>query len=643
MRLKIMISFLLATVSLSFGQVEMSKADALFFGYEYKSAIREYQKELRENSLTTQQYLNLSDSYFKVNDYDNASKFYLDVFKRDTLMSDHHFNKMLQSFSKVSGADRVKAFMNTKGSFLTNELFENSDFNFELLKGSDAKNIDFQVFNINSNSAQSDFSPSFYQGKLLFSSGRSRNSKEIYSPSGESYLDIYVARIEQNGTINSATPFTVIPSSNFHKATPYYSNEIESLFYVLSNANGNTLSFSDEGKNSLAIGIYDKNGVFEYLLRDLNTSFYYPFYEASTGKLYFAANFSDSYGGTDIYYVYTNKGQIMSAPVNLGPRINSPGNEISPYIFENSLYFASDVFYGLGGMDIYKTNFQSNDTFSIPINLGEGINSENDDFGFILKNNDTNGLLGYFSSNRKGGKGNDDIYGFNVAEKPGLKTIAVNGMVVKPNSTNTVSKAYIRVLDAENNLLKEVFSNENGEYQFEIPWQEAIKLQAGKERYSGFSNEFTEVALEEIQNNNLNINLVFLDDIVEEKENQQVIKLRKFFFGRSRSSILPEIALELDKVVEAIKNFPELQLRIESHTDSKGGGSSNFRLSKSRADAIKNYLLQNGVSTSNILYTIGYGEDKILNNCTNGVYCLDMLHKQNERILIVVLNYNLLN
>ncbi len=641
MWLKIITLFFLVTVSFSFGQDKMSKADALFFGYAYREAILEYQKELREKPLNNQQYLNLADSYLKIGNHENASKMYLEVFKKDSTMSNHYFNKMLLSFSKTSNDNRIKAFLATRGSGISSELMENVDFNIELLKSNTGSELDFEIFNINTNSKQADFSPSFYKDKLLFSSGRGQ--KEKYKPSGESYLDIFVAKIEQNGNLNSSTPFTLIPNSHFHKATPFYSNEQESIFYVLSNADESNLLYSDEGRNSLAIGKKEVNGEFEYLLRDLNTSFYYPFYEDSTAKLYFSANFEHGYGGTDIYYVYTNEGQIMSAPVNLGPRINSPGNEISPYIFENSLYFASDIFYGIGGMDIYKANFQADETFSIPINLGRGINSENDDFGFIIRNNETDGLLGYFSSNRKGGKGNDDIYGFNVAEKPGLKTIAIKGVVAKPNTTSAVSKVSIKILDSENKLLKEVFSNEDGQYQFEIPWRDYIKIEASKNRYSSYDKEFNEAALEELKNGNLDIDLTSLDDIVEEKENQKVIKLKKFFFNRNRSTITPEIALELDKVVGAVKRFPEFQLRIESHTDSRGGGSTNFRLSQSRANAIKNYLLKNGVSTSNILYSIGYGEDKIVNNCTNGVYCLDMLHKQNERSLIVVLNYNLLN
>jgi len=203
---------------------------------------------------------------------------------------------------------------------------------------------------------------------------------------------------------------------DYHKATPYYSEALNSVLYVLSNTENGDLKFDDNGKNTLAMGMQNIDGPFNMILSDLSTSFYYPFYDENTGRLYFAANFDDGYGGTDIYYIYTNNGQVMSAPVNLGPRINSPGNEIAPYMFDNSLYFASDVFYGLGGMDIYRSTIEDQDSYGIPVNLGAKVNSPKDDFGFIIRD-DGEGFLGYFTSNRDGGKGKDDIYGFKVSEK----------------------------------------------------------------------------------------------------------------------------------------------------------------------------------------------------------------------------------
>src|SRR5690606_32377533 len=192
------------------------------------------------------------------------------------------------------------------------------------------------------------------------------------------------------------------------------------------------------------------------------------------------------------YFVHTNSGQVMSSPINLGPRINSPGNEVAPYIFENSFYFASDVFYGLGGMDIYKSNIGEGEEFGIPINLGEGVNSAYDDFGLIIRN-EGEGLLGYFASNRPGGKGKDDLYGFKVDEKPGLKTITFKGKVVKPYDTSeAVAKAAIALWDTEGNKLAETYSDEEGNYRLEVPWESEVVLEANKERFSKLRKRFAE-------------------------------------------------------------------------------------------------------------------------------------------------------
>jgi outer membrane protein OmpA-like peptidoglycan-associated protein len=270
------------------------------------------------------------------------------------------------------------------------------------------------------------------------------------------------------------------------------------------------------------------------------------------------------------------------------------------------------------------------------------VNSEKDDFGFIIKNNISEGLIGYFSSNRAGGKGNDDIYGFLVDKKPGLKTLVIRGEISEENSTLSIPGVSVKLLGENGELLKETASASDGTFRLEVPWRTQAKITLSKDQYSRFTQDYNETDLENIQAGKLDISLVKLDALVQEREGQTVIRMNKFFFDRGGSKMTAEIATELDKAVAAVKKFPELQLRIEAHTDSRGGSATNFRLSQNRADTIKKYLLEHGVAESNILYSIGYGEDKIMNNCTNGVYCLEILHKQNERHLIVVLNYDLL-
>jgi outer membrane protein OmpA-like peptidoglycan-associated protein len=626
---------------MAFAQDEMSKADRYFYSYNYEQAIAEYQKYMSDgNLITNHQFLNLADSYFKIGDYKNASRIYLDINKKDTIIDNHRFNKMLQSLAKTSEKERVKAFLNTKSTMLADELLENASFNFELLETSAINPQKFEIFNISGNSPQADFAPSFYKGRLLFSSSRPVKSKKIYGPSGEGYLEIYVARVDAKGDVLNPMVYDKMPGSSFHKSTPHYSSDLDQTFYILSNSEDGELSYDDNGKNALAIGIVYENGFFRFLLRDLSTSFYYPFYDGKTGRLYFAANFEDGYGGTDIYYVSTNNGQIMSEPVNLGPKVNSPGNEISPFIHDGSIYFSSDIFYGLGGMDIYKSNLKQDQSYSIPINLGAGINTDKDEFGFIIKGGVDTGFSGYFSSNRPGGKGNDDVYGFGIQEYLGPRTFSLKGEIVEPLYQQGIDNALVQLKDVNGNVLKEFATKENGKYQIEIPWKDQIIVEISKIGHSSFYQSYDKQELENLQKNDLNFEMVSIDDILTKKENMNVLKINNFFFARNKSNITADISFELDKIVTMLQKFPLIKFGIETHTNSKGGSRTNKLISQKRSDAIRNYLLQKGVPSANIISAMGYGEERIMNSCTNGVYCLDFLHKQNDRTLFVITNYD---
>ncbi|CAM3529897.1 OmpA family protein [Zobellia roscoffensis] len=644
MKFRIFILLFIWVVAPSFGQEMTSKGDKLFYSYAYDDAIVEYNKQMQQGKfITNHQLLNLADSYFKTGEYNKASKLYLDINKNDTIMSAHRFNKMLQSLAKISEQERVKAFLKSKSNILESELVENAGFNYLLLDKTETESAGFFIFTLNGNSEFSDFSPAFHDDKLLFSSGRKNKSKRIYGPSGESYLDIYEADIEKGGNINNVNVYKGVPDSPYHKSTPYYSSTNGGTYYVLSNANGKNLAFDEKGKNALSIGMAYEGGLFRFLLKDLSTSFYYPFYDEASERLYFAANFDDSYGGTDLYYVVTNNGQVMSEPINMGPRINTPGNEIAPFVYDNSLFFSSDVFYGLGGMDVYRSNMQPDNTLSIPVNLGEGINSKYDEFGFIIRPGEGHELMGYFSSNRPGGKGNDDIYGFKIASKPGPRTLIFKGTVVKPPYDTPISDVEVKVFDIDGNVLSEMMTKADGTYQVEIPYTDVVSMEIVKEGYSTFKQSYNPKELEELLKAPALVELVSFGDIVEEKEGKKVLDLNTFFFETGRSNVTIAMTSELDKVVDAIKKFPKLKISIETHTDSKGGSSSNKRISEKRSMAIKDYLLTNGVPDANINKVVGYGEEKIVNNCTNGVYCLDFLHKQNLRTLFVIDNYDEIN
>lgn len=640
MKLKLFISFFILTATVSLAQEFASKGDQHFYSYAYEDAIREYHKQMAEGKLmSNHQLLNLADSYFKTRQYDKAAKLYVDINKNDTIMSNHRFNKMLQSLAKTSEKERVKAFLRSKSDKLPNELIENAEFNYQLLESATDDAAGFFIFTINANSEYADFSPTFYKDKVLFSSSRKSKAKKVYGPSGESYLDIYVADRDNSGNLRNAEVFKGIPDSPFHKSTPFYVPDTGSIFYVLSNSDGKNLVFDDKGKNALAIGMAYDNGFFRFLLKDLSTSFYYPFYDEEAERLYFSANFEDSYGGTDIYYVVTNNGQVMSQPINLGPTINTPGNEIAPYVYEHSLYFSSDVFYGLGGMDVYRSNILADQTFSIPVNLGTGINTKYDEFGFIIRENGQDGYMGYFSSNRPGGKGGDDIYGFKVGGIPGPRTLVFRGKVVKPQYDVPIADVDVSLVDANGQVLRESVTDREGNYHMEIPYTDRVSLKFSRKAFASHEVVYDPKSLTEMQKEPLLVKLEAVEDVIKEKEGKKVLDVNDFYFASGRTEITPEIGLVLDEVVKIVNMFPEIRLSIETHTDSRGGRYSNKKLSERRSEAIKKYLIEHGVSNSNIAKAIGYGEEKILNNCKDGVYCLDFLHRQNLRTLFVVENY----
>ena len=191
-------------------------------------------------------------------------------------------------------------------------------------------------------------------------------------------------------------------------------------------------------------------------------------------------------------------------------------------------------------------------------------------------------------------------------------------------------------------MLAETTSDEEGQYRLEIPYESELILDATKERYSRYIKKFSQDELDASQNGTFDVPISFYNDLVEEREGQKVVKMDDFYFKTSSTQLTDDIKNELAKVIDFVKAFPRAQLRIETYTDSRGGSSTNFRLTQARSDAIKKYLVEQGVPATNILYSVGYGEDKILNNCTNGVFCLETLHKKNQRSLIVVLNDNVL-
>ncbi len=394
-----------------------NKGDRFYFELKFEKAVIEYNKIAAKQPLTKEQQVNLADSYYKIKNYKKAYEIYNRLYQDDNALSTSDYNKLLQCLLKTKGVSAVKQLMQERKDFFSETLLNNAISNFDLLENYPDSLPVFTITKTTINSRGLDFAPAFYNDFLLYTSSKNTSYKTLYEPANEPFLDIYQAELSANGKLSNSKLFALIPNSPFHEATPHYAVGLQQVFYSASNKNGKNLEFNSEGINAMsikAVQVNKPNSAPRTFLKDLGVSFYYPFYDAENSILYFCANLPDSYGGTDIYYVFINSDQIMSKPINLGPNINTPGNEVAPYVFNNELYFSSDIFYGLGGMDVYKAPILEELKYGPPVNLGPTINTAFDEFGFIIKKQADNKYFGFLSSNRKGGLGKDDIYGFTL-------------------------------------------------------------------------------------------------------------------------------------------------------------------------------------------------------------------------------------
>lgn len=295
------------------------------------------------------------------------------------------------------------------------------------------------------NTAQSDFVSALYKNGILFVSGRpNKTSRATDGRTGEYYLDLYYA--EKSGSkFLSPKPFNHLFNSKYHEGPACFSPNEKFIYFTRNKGNLNL-----EGKSELNIYTsrfngksWDKPELF--LFSGKNYSIGHPSISPDGRFLYFISNMDGGYGGTDIY-LCRKQGFAWSKPINLGPTVNTAGNEMFPFIAaDNYLYFSSNGHIGFGGLDIFKTTFEQNQ-WTYPVNLGPPFNSEKDDFGFLIAKNKE---IGYFSSNRRG---NDDMFSFEANKD---KIITLKGRITEAKTKFSLDSVQVVLMD---NLSKEKIS-----------------------------------------------------------------------------------------------------------------------------------------------------------------------------------------
>ena len=311
------------------------------------------------------------------------------------------------------------------------------------------------------NSAVSDFGVSLNANKAFFAS--SRNKGELYDWNNQPYLDLFSADISENGDLVNSKPLNTAINSNMHESNAVLTKDGKTMYFTRNNFTKRSVLYNRQKVNNLKIYkaelIDDEwKNIVALPFNSENYSVEHPSLSYDEKTLYFASDMPGTIGSFDIFSVTINDDNTFGTPKNLGENVNTIHREQFPYVSkENNLYFSSDGHVGFGGLDIFKYEITSN---TKPVNLSSHINSNADDFALII---DETSETGYFSSNRLGGQGDDDIYRFTRK-----KQFFVKGLVQDKNSLELLPGSLVTLFDDNQNSIGDAIVKDDAAYTFEI-------------------------------------------------------------------------------------------------------------------------------------------------------------------------------
>jgi len=448
----------------------------------------------------------------------------------------------------------------------------------------------------------------------------SRNPGEIYDWNNQPYLDLFQAEKTDSGDLINVKPLSGEINTKVHESNAIFTKNGKTMYFTRNNFKNGERGVDSKKVSHLKIYKAELTegkwtNITELPFNSKNYSVEHPALSPDESQLYFASDMPGTIGSFDLFVVDIHTDGSYSHPKNLGPKINTDQREQFPFISStNTLYFASDGHFGMGGLDIFKSVITA-EAFSQPVNLSNVINSNLDDFAFLI---DEENEIGYFSSNRLGGESNDDIYRFTQ-----LIIVHLNGTVKDKNSGELLSGAEITLFDKNNNVISTTTAQANGTYEIELEANKTYKLKAENDLY--VSNEI-ELTTDTAKRISKNIELVLFENTINQFEFDNDI----IYFDLNSSYLRKEGKEELIKVAEYMKNNPELIINCVAHTDSRASNHYNMWLSERRAKRTADYLIAKGISTNRV--TIQYfGETELINNCTNDVKCEESKHQMNRR------------
>lgn len=310
-----------------------------------------------------------------------------------------------------------------------------------------------------------------------------------------------------------------------------------------------------------------------------------------------------------------------------------------PFISDdNVLYFSSNGYAdGYGQLDVYSTKLIAGEAIEQARNLGTPINSKKDDFCFVYKSGEK---WGHFSSNREGGKGDDDIYYFkeeSVKEIPCYQS--VEGVVRDEGTGALLPGALVVLYGKDGEKIESAIADRYASFAFKVDCKTPYKVVGSKENYTKDSEEFETSNVADLE---LSLGLTLSTNDFVNVRGQLMVNIDPIYFDLDKSFIRPDAAIELGKVLRVMQKYPKIKIALGSHTDSRASDKYNWDLSNRRAKSSLEWLLDKGIDPSRIT-AAGYGETQLVNKCSDGVKCSEEEHQLNRRTEFVILNPEVVN
>lgn len=744
--MKILLSsaFLITCFSL-FGQSgKLAKADSYYEKLSYSYAVELYEELIGSEVDSPQLRSKLGTSYYQMGDMPSAEKHFSQMIStKDATKDDYFFYaQALKQNGKYAESDQWMQKLHEKNVADSRGIsFAN---NASYVEKIEQQGNYFTVKNLAVNSASADFGgyPSSDSKTVYFVSSRKESIvvQKEWAWNSKRFLDLYTAEVGKDHELVQADAIAKKVNTKYHEGPLCFSSDGKTVYFTRNNISKGKKKRDQKGIQNLKLyrATIDASGKWtnEEVLPFNSTEFSvgHPTLSADGKTLYFASDMPGGFGGADLYKVELMANGAFGKPLNLGKEFNTEGQEMFPWMSnDGNLFFSSNGHIGLGGLDVFVMTVDKNGLFSQLLNAGKPLNSQNDDFAFTMNSDNR---TGYFSSNRAGGKGDDDIYSYELI-KPFKRILMVEGVIRDILSHEILPGSTVYLKDASGTILETATADENGKYGFNIEPDLDYQISANKEDYydnaanlstknlspdleilskdvdlekdpglalyllvsdaktklplegvkvkvidnqtgqefMDFNTPITGDARKGLTDKKLNDQLSYSINIQKEGYlsktvtfNYQItkpgiinvqealdlsmnkleigidlaslIEIKPIYFDYAKYAIRKDAAVELDKIVKVMNEYPTMQIELGSHTDCRGKISSNATLSDNRAKASATYIKAR-ISNPSRIYGKGYGESKLKNGCecegTVKSTCSETEHQENRRTEFVII------